>query len=160
LASQFVTAAGRSGEGSALLALTDAARADALPPERVPARESASGFSDPGLVPLTPPAAEAPSGEARVDHAGLLPLDPGALAQGVRQFFHRLGSLGGETAGESAWSRLTPWFAAVVTIGFGVAWARRVPRSAPAPDPAEPPRRGLAWHWSDEFTTPVPLDAP
>jgi hypothetical protein len=156
LASQFATSV-RSGDGRGPLAVLDVARADALPANRPPARETASGFND-VVIPLTPSADEVPSGDARTDHAGLLPLDPGALGRGVQQLFRRLGILGREAQGESSWSRLAPWFVVVVAAGFGVAWVRRMPRSAPAPDPAEPPRRGLAWRWSDEFSTPVPLD--
>jgi hypothetical protein len=147
----------RAGDGRGPSLLADLTRPDAPPADRPPARESACGFND-VLIPLTPSAVEVPSGEARTDHAGLLPLDPGALGQSVQQFFRRLGILGREAQGESAWSRLAPWFVVVVTVGFGAAWVRRLPRSAPAPDPAEPPRRELAWRWSDEFSTPVPLD--
>jgi hypothetical protein len=160
LTSQFATAGARSGDGRGAFALADVQRPDAPLAERIPVRGSAGGFADAVAVPLTPPTAAGMSGEARVEHAGLLPLDPGALAQGVQQFFRRLGGLGREAKGEPAWARLAPWFVVVVGIGFGVEWVRRLPRSAPAPDPAEPPRRGLAWRWSDEFASPVPLDAP
>src|SRR5204862_4387018 len=100
LASQFAAVGVRSGDGRGPLFLADATRTDAPPADRLPARDSADDFRDVTLVPLTPPAIQAPPGEVRVDHTGLLPLDPSALGRGVQQFFRRLGVLGHEAQGE------------------------------------------------------------
>jgi len=151
-------AALRAADGHGLSALTDVTRRDAQPPGQGPAAEATGSFDD-TLIPLTPSADAVPTGDVRMDHAGLLPLDTGALGQGVATVLPAPRHPRPRGAGRIGLVAAGPWFVVVVGVGFGAAWVRRLPRKAAAPDPAEPLRRGLAWHWSDEFSTPVPLDA-
>jgi hypothetical protein len=110
-------------------------------------------------APVAPaPDAPPPPGNAAPAQAGLIPLDVPALERGVQQFFQRLGVLGDEAEGDPAWPRWAPWFVVVGTLLLGLELARRLSRVAPAPEPVGPLRRGLAWRWSDEFSTYPPAD--
>jgi hypothetical protein len=118
---------------------------------RVPLKETA--------VPIAPaPDAAPPSADAAPAQAGLIPLDVQAWERGVQQFFQHLGVLGQEADDEPPWPRWAPWFVVVGTLLLGLELARRFSRVGAAPEPAEPLRRGLAWRWSDEFSTSPPAD--
>jgi hypothetical protein len=153
-----LTAAGVGGGGRALLGSPGATDPDAQPAGRPSAGES------PGSPVNTPTAAPPAQGElpppdtSWAARAGLVPLDAKAWEQGVHQFFQYLGLTGEGADGDPAWSRWAPWFVVVVTLGLSAELARRLYRPAPALDPAELPRRGLAWRWSNDFSTESPTE--
>jgi hypothetical protein len=152
---QLATAAVRGGSTTESLDSPGGMATDGVPADKGSAAEPGSRAAE--TPTSTTPAA--PLATAWPAHVGLIPLDPKAWEQGARQFFERLGLLGRDGEDDASVSRLAPWLVAGGALALGAEFARRR-RAARAPAPADLPRRGLAWHWSDEFTTPPPADHP
>jgi hypothetical protein len=149
-------ARGSDGRGSA--GGLDTAVPDALAPDRRSANEPGGATGD-SPAPSASSADQAPPAvNPWTLQAGLIPLDPKALGQSVQELFKSLGFFGTEADRDSIWSRWAPWLTVIMTVGLGYGFFRRRPGPAPAPDAAEPPRRGLSWRWSNEFSRLTPPD--